>query len=71
LMGSGLELDIENTARNEIGRQCLSARKARTVLQWKPQFTLEEGLQRTIRWYKDFFRTWMSEESLARQHVGI
>lgn len=56
LMNSDLELDIENTAQHEIGRQCLSARKARAVLQWKPQFTLEEGLQRTIGWYKDFFR---------------
>lgn len=53
LMGSDLEPDIRNEASNEIVRQCLSAAKARRVLNWQPLFTPEEGLQRTIRWYRD------------------
>lgn len=55
LMGSGLELDVRNEATNEIRHQYLSAQKARQRLNWKPAFTLEEGLRRTIAWYKNFF----------------
>jgi CDP-glucose 4,6-dehydratase len=54
LMGSSLEPDVHNTVNNEIRHQYLSAAKARNILGWRPLFTLEEGLQRTIDWYKDF-----------------
>lgn len=56
LMGSDLEPEIRNEASNEIRHQYLSAAKARQRLGWRPLFTLDEGLQRTIRWYQDFFR---------------
>ena len=55
LMSSSLEPDVRNEASNEIRRQYLSANKARTVLGWTPQFTLEDGLRRTIEWYRDLF----------------
>lgn len=55
LMGSNLRPEIRNETTNEIHDQCLSAEKARTRLGWKPLFTLEQGLQRTIEWYKRFF----------------
>jgi len=55
LMGSVLEPDVRNEATNEIRRQYLSAEKARQLLGWKPLFTLDEGLRRTIDWYRDFF----------------
>ena len=32
-----------------------SAEKAKQVLGWQPLFTLDEGLQQTIDWYKRFF----------------
>lgn len=54
LMGSDLPLDIRNEASNEIRHQYLSAEKARTMLNWKPLFMLDQGLERTIRWYKNF-----------------
>ncbi len=54
LMESELELDIRNEATNEIRYQYLSAEKARRILGWEPLFTLEEGLKRTIAWYRDF-----------------
>ena len=57
LMGSTLEPEIRNEATNEIRHQYLNAARAREVLKWKPLFTLDEGLHRTIDWYKAFLGT--------------
>ncbi|MDR3685378.1 MAG: GDP-mannose 4,6-dehydratase [Coriobacteriia bacterium] len=54
LLGSGLKPDVRNEATNEIRNQYLNAAKARTLLDWEPLFTLDEGLERTISWYRDF-----------------
>ena len=55
-MDTDLEPEILGTATNEIKHQCLSAAKAQSMLGWTPLFTLEEGLERTVRWYRDFFQ---------------
>jgi CDP-glucose 4,6-dehydratase len=55
LMGADLQPEIRNEVSNEIRLQYLSAAKARQILDWKPLFTLDEGLARTIRWYQEFF----------------
>lgn len=57
LMDSSLRPDVRNEATNEIRRQYLSAEKARRMLGWKPLFTIDQGLHRTIEWYKEFFAT--------------
>lgn len=57
LMDSDLAPDIRNEANNEIRCQYLSATKARQNLGWTPLFTLKQGLELTIRWYRDYFRT--------------
>jgi CDP-glucose 4,6-dehydratase len=54
LMNSDLSPDVRNEATNEIRHQYLSAEKARKILEWKPSFTLDEGLKKTIEWYKEF-----------------
>lgn len=46
--------EITNKAKYEIKHQYLSAKKARQILKWSPQYNLEEGLKETIKWYKDF-----------------
>ena len=56
LMGSELKPLIQNNAPNEILKQNLSSAKARTQLDWTPQYALEDGLKRTIAWYEDFLK---------------
>ena len=60
-MGSAIEPDIQNRATHEIRHQYLSAEKARTVLQWRPLFTLDEGLERTVAWYRAFLGTYLGQ----------
>jgi CDP-glucose 4,6-dehydratase len=55
LMGSTLVPDIRNESSNEIAHQHLCAARARQDLGWGPLFSLAEGLQRTIAWYREFF----------------
>jgi CDP-glucose 4,6-dehydratase len=54
LMKSDLQPEILNEAVHEIRRQYLDAQKAHKVLGWSPLFTLDNGLQRAISWYKEF-----------------
>jgi CDP-glucose 4,6-dehydratase len=53
-MDSDLEPEVRNEAVNEIQHQYLSAAKARETLGWKALYTLDEGLQQTIAWYREF-----------------
>lgn len=54
-MASELQVEIRNEVSNEIRHQYLSAEKARRELNWKPAFTLETGLLKTIQWYRNYF----------------
>ena len=54
LMNSNFKADIHNEVVNEIRHQYLSAEKARRMLGWHPLFTLDDGLKRTIEWYRKF-----------------
>ena len=54
VMHSSLEPVILNEAKHEIQHQYLSATKARRRLGWSPSLSLEEGLTRTVEWYREF-----------------
>lgn len=56
IMGSDIKPIILNQGSNEIIHQYLSAKKARTVLGWSPNYTIDEGLIKTIEWYEDFLK---------------
>lgn len=53
-MGSSLAPEIRNEVSNEIRRQYLSAERARRELIWYPLFSQDEGIRRTVAWYRDF-----------------
>jgi CDP-glucose 4,6-dehydratase len=50
-----LKMEILNQAKAEIHDQTLSSEKAARLLNWKPVYTIEEGLAETIAWYKNYF----------------
>ena len=54
LMDSKLEPEIRDEVSNEIRHQYLSSAKARRELAWSPLFQLDDGLRRTIDWYRKF-----------------
>ncbi len=56
-----------NQAKNEIKHQYLSAEKARRLLHWKPQYSLEEGLREAIQWYDKFLNLDRQKLALLKQ----
>lgn len=55
LMGrTDLKPIILNRAENEVCDQYLTAGKAKRLLGWAPRFTMEDGMRRSIEWYKAY-----------------
>ena len=50
-----LEPVVLNEAKGEILHQYLSAAKAREMLNWSPQYSVEEALRETVDWYRAYF----------------
>jgi CDP-glucose 4,6-dehydratase len=63
---SRLEPDVRNETTNEIPAQYLDSSKARRVLQWTPRVGLQQGLARTVAWYRDFLA---HKPGSRRQHA--
>ena len=47
---------VLNQASHEIGKQYLASEKAHHLLDWRAQYSLEEGLRKTLDWYREFFQ---------------
>jgi CDP-glucose 4,6-dehydratase len=54
LMDADLSPIVQNQVNNEIKYQFLDATKAKEILDWTPEFTLDRGLAKTIDWYRSF-----------------
>jgi CDP-glucose 4,6-dehydratase len=70
MMGrADLEPVVQNVASAEIREQYLDAGKARERLGWKPRFGMEEGLKRTIEWYRAHLATEAASKTAARPRI--
>ncbi|MDD5772142.1 MAG: GDP-mannose 4,6-dehydratase [bacterium] len=52
-VGAKTNYIILNKAKYEIKNQYLASAKARKILGWKPEYTLKDGIERTIDWHKN------------------
>jgi len=57
LLGSSLEPIIQGKNHGEIQAQYLDSSKATKMLGWEPEFGLDEGLKRTVDWYKNYLES--------------
>jgi CDP-glucose 4,6-dehydratase len=56
IMGKKIKPRILNETKHEIRDQYLSIEKAKRALGWKPRYGLNEGLEETIEWYREYFK---------------
>lgn len=54
LLDSNVKPIIQGKNINEIKAQYLDSSKAKKILSWYPEFGFEEGLKKTIEWYKKY-----------------
>ncbi len=52
----GIKPVVLNQAAHEIRKQYLASDKAHRLLDWRAQYSLEEGLRQTLAWYRQFFQ---------------
>lgn len=71
VMESDIQPTVLGEANNEIRHQYLSAEKARRDLGWSPLFTLENGLSRTISWYRSYLTETPATLTLSPQHAAV
>lgn len=58
LAGADLEPEVLGTSTGEIDHQYLDSTKAAHILGWRPQISLQEGLRRTLAWYRERMDLW-------------
>ena len=56
---------IENIANNEIREQYMASDKAHKLLGWAPSCGMDEGLKRTIAWYRGHFAQSLEPAAVA------
>lgn len=54
-VGIDLPPDVRGKTTLEIRHQRLSSERLKSTLGWTPQHDLEDGVARTVRWYRDYF----------------
>jgi CDP-glucose 4,6-dehydratase len=53
-MGKEIPVKVLNQVKNEIKDQYLSSEKAQTLLGWKAENTFEDGIRKSVVWYKKY-----------------
>lgn len=54
---TGLTPVILNQVKHEIENQYLDSAKANKLLDWRPKYSFEQGLEETIQWYTQYSKT--------------
>jgi CDP-glucose 4,6-dehydratase len=62
-----LEPDIVPQEHGEVLHQQVSADKARRLLGWEPQYSLEEGLRETVEWYRQYLGADLASVPVLRE----
>ena len=57
----GLKPVILGEASHESTGQYLDSTKARQVLGWRSEYSLEDGLRETVKWYRTFLDDWVTK----------
>jgi len=57
ILGSDRKPIIQGHNHGEIQVQHLDSSKATKILHWTPKYGLEEGLKKTVSWYKNYFES--------------
>ena len=52
LTGSKSEIEFHPLPVDDPRRRCPDTRKAMEILKWKPNTSFEQGLERTITWFR-------------------
>jgi dTDP-glucose 4,6-dehydratase len=59
ISGVDLEICVDNSRvrpeKSEVERLCAGNKKAQDILDWQPEYSLEEGLSITYDWFKNNF----------------
>lgn len=55
-----LEPDFQEPRPGDVHRLVADSRRARTLLEWRPQISLDEGLRRLLRWYEERATDWQA-----------
>lgn len=56
LMDKPLHIETCNHLQGEISYQVLDSTRARVELGWEPKYRLEDGLRKTIEWYREYYK---------------
>jgi CDP-glucose 4,6-dehydratase len=74
LAGTAVTPDVQGlgTPAGEVSRQWVDASKLRSLTGWTPRTGLEEGLRRTIAWYREYASPWTAPQpgTAAADHPG-
>ncbi len=55
--GKGKVIINKDNSLHEAGLLMLDNKKAKDVLNWKPQYNIDEAIHKTVEWYKSFYNS--------------
>jgi len=61
-IGSSSPVTLHPLPKGDPKRRCPDLKKAKKLLQWKPKTNLDQGLIRTIKWFREKEKTWHCSE---------